>query len=237
VAGTIVLTTIGEVSIENLTIGDIVYSVHAGAPGSEAQQCQVTETFERIAPFILRIACDNGSTIGLTPEHDIWTVQAGWTTAGNLRPGDHLACANGGFTAIEHITIDTTPTVVYNIAIDGSFTYYADGVWVHNCNSCKVGRQLLFHLHHILPKFLEGANSARALIPEHLHRLYHSGLMKHLSANGIRRESKRQSWTDYFQGDDELLKKAHLALLAFTRKCDAEQGTTLTRLLEKELGL
>jgi len=110
-------------------------------------------------------------------------------------------------------------------------------VWVHNCNSCKVGRQLLFHLHHILPKFLEGANSARALIPEHLHRLYHSGLMKHLSANGIRRESKRQSWTDYFQGDDELLKKAHLALLAFTRKCDAEQGTTLTRLLEKELGL
>ncbi len=35
------------------------------------------------------------------------------------------------------VLVDLTPTVVYNLEVDGTFTYFAQGVWVHN-NSCRI---------------------------------------------------------------------------------------------------
>ncbi len=44
---------------------------------------------------------------------------------------------NGEPVEVVDVLVDLTPTVVYNLEVDGTFTYFAQGVWVHN-NSCDI---------------------------------------------------------------------------------------------------
>jgi hypothetical protein len=67
----------------------------------------------------------------------VWTCEDGWTYAGTLEIGDHVVALGGATVEIVGLTLDETPTFVYNLEIDGTFTYFACGVWVHN-NSCRL---------------------------------------------------------------------------------------------------
>jgi len=55
--------------------------------------------------------------------------------AGRVRVGDTLAGRNGEHVRISAITVDVTETEVFNLEIDGTFTFFVEGTWVHN-NSC-----------------------------------------------------------------------------------------------------
>jgi hypothetical protein len=133
------------------------------------------------------------------------------------------------------VLVDRRPTPVYNLEVDGTFTYFAAGVWVHN-NSCRVGRQLLMHRHHLLPKFLGGLEGgAMTLLPEHLHRAYHGGLLTDLAAAGIHKE-RSMSWVEYFNTHDDMQPLALSTLVAYTQRFDAANGTSLLQKLLQALG-
>jgi hypothetical protein len=128
--------------------------------------------------------------LGTTPGHEVWTQEAGWTFAGDVRVGDTFVDREGGPAAIVGIWLDPRPTPVYNLEIDGTFTYFVDGLWVHN-NSCDLAaRAIGSNLHHALAKFLGGAaNGLLVELPKRLHDQFHSMLYEELRNFGVKRGS------------------------------------------------
>jgi hypothetical protein len=61
----------------------------------------------------------------------------GWLYAVQLAPGLSLLTPDGTLVNVIQIRLDHTPTTVYNLAVDGTHTYFADDVWVHN-DSCRL---------------------------------------------------------------------------------------------------
>ncbi len=47
--------------------------------------------FRSIAPAILWITFANGTALGTTPDHEVWTNEDGWTTAKRVEVGDSFA--------------------------------------------------------------------------------------------------------------------------------------------------
>ena len=74
-----------------------------------------------------------GRTIVCTEGHKIWTTR-GWVAVENLLEGDHVQVecqADAVVLAVEEHEIDDT--FVYDLTVDGTHCYYANGVLVHNC--------------------------------------------------------------------------------------------------------
>jgi hypothetical protein len=194
---------------------------------------RVTRVFRDIAPAIVWLTLISGQTMGVTPDHEVWTAQSGWTTAGELTAGDTFAALDGQPVAIVDAVVDRRPRPIYNLEVDGTFTYFAEGVWVHN-NSCDVGRQLLMHQHHALPKFLGGAdNGLRVLLDQTLHAQYHAGLMMRLTDSGIRRGGMK--WDDYFRANDGMLEEALNVFMDYTREFDAKHNTGLVHYVWRQV--
>jgi len=136
VAGTLVDTPWGARPIEEIEPGDEVMTCPQNEPGSPPRPGRVTRVFRNLAPVMLWLSLSNGWEVGTTPGHEVWTCQDGWTSAGNLETGDLFIGSDGQPVEVLAIRIDPTPTLVYNFEVDGTFTYYAAGVWVHN-DSCS----------------------------------------------------------------------------------------------------
>jgi hypothetical protein len=142
VGGTLVDTPAGPVPIEQVAVGDEVLTRDESDPNQPARPGKVTHVFQNMAPVMLWIVLANGQPIGTTPGHEVWTCQEGWTWAGHVRVGDAFLDPFGTPRTIVQIVVDPTPTIVYNLEVDGTFTYFVESVWVHN-NSCdlrKLGR-------------------------------------------------------------------------------------------------
>ncbi len=137
VAGTEVDTADGPVPIEFIQVGDEVLTRDQDDAHGAARAGRVTAVFQSVAPAILWVTFATGDTVGMTPGHEVWSWQDGWTTADDLQPGDTFAPLAGEPVAIIDIVLDPTPTMVYNLEIDGTFTYFVNGLWVHN-NSCTI---------------------------------------------------------------------------------------------------
>ncbi|MCH8806243.1 MAG: Hint domain-containing protein [Planctomycetes bacterium] len=135
VAGTMVDTPAGAVPLEGLEEGDEVITRPQGCPDCPPVSGTVTRVFKSLAPAILWLTLAGGDVIGATPGHEVWTHQDGWGVARGLTVGDTFTDAAGNPVEIVDIHLDPTPTPVYNLEVDGTFTYFAQGVWVHN-NSC-----------------------------------------------------------------------------------------------------
>lgn len=122
--------------IECVEVGDLVLTRSERDSVSEPRPGRVTAVFRAVAPAILWLGLSSGETLGTTPGHEVWTVEHGWTSAAYVRPGDTFVDPFGAPVTIESATLDEHPTPVYNLEVDGTFTYYADGVWVHNNSRC-----------------------------------------------------------------------------------------------------
>ncbi|MCO6438073.1 MAG: hypothetical protein J5J06_13350 [Phycisphaerae bacterium] len=78
---------------------------------------------------------DTGETLGVTPNHELWTYEDGWIDAAHVQPGDHLDHACGMAVAVVDRVYDPSPTFVYDLTVDGTWTFFAGELWVHN-SSC-----------------------------------------------------------------------------------------------------
>ena len=133
VEGTLVLTEDGNKSIEEIKVGDLVYSENpeTGEKGLK----QVLQTFVNETDELLHVFVENEEIIA-TSEHPFYVPEKGWVPAIQLRVGDILLLQSGEYVIVEMIQheILESPIKVYNFEVADYHTYYVSGksVLVHN---------------------------------------------------------------------------------------------------------
>ena len=142
VAGTPVLTVDGTRPIEEIRVGDKVWTRNLETGLDELQLVAETFVHQTLALYHLRI---NGSVVSTTAEHPFMVRDKGWQMAGNLRPGDVLVTPEGTVVldAVEVEEHDLADIVtVYNFHVENTHTYYVHAgntpVLVHNTHGGKV---------------------------------------------------------------------------------------------------
>jgi len=125
VAGTSIQTVNGIVPIEDVKEDDIVKSFDFKS--NAIKDSKVTEIFTHKNHKYIII---NG-VIKTTSNHPFYS-RGHWKAAGDLSIGDKILHVDG----VEH-TVDTIepgdePTTVYNLEVDGTHNYFAEGYLVHN---------------------------------------------------------------------------------------------------------
>lgn len=123
--------------IECLQEGDEVITRSQDNPSEAPRVGKVTRIFRDLAPAILWLTLGTGELMGVTPDHEVWSHEVGWTAAKSLSAGDAFAGVDRLPTLIVEMRLDPTPTPVFNLEVKGTFTYFADRVWVHNM-SCRL---------------------------------------------------------------------------------------------------
>lgn len=139
IAGTLVATETGYVTIENIKVGDLVWA-HDPETGETALK-PVVQTFRNETTEWIHVTV-KGETLTCTPEHPFYVPQKGWTSAIDLRAGDRLQLLNGEYVVLEQVQheILEAPVATYNFEVEGFHTYYVgeNDIFVHN--KCFRGR-------------------------------------------------------------------------------------------------
>lgn len=134
VAGTLVLTEDGPRPIEEIEVGDRVWSKDL-ATGENVLRV-VDKTFVRHADQLVHLTID-GDTLTTTGEHPFWVDGRGWVNAGDLKPGDVLVTPDGVAT-LDRKLVEQRGETVYNFRVPGLHDYYAIAggtpVLVHNAD-------------------------------------------------------------------------------------------------------
>ncbi|MCW5757956.1 MAG: HNH endonuclease [Phycisphaeraceae bacterium] len=141
-AGTVVWTIFGLVPIEQVDVGDLVFTLDE-ATGAMVLGT-VIDQFETEGAALLELTVRHESgrleTIETTDEHPFWREAGensveGWVRADGLTPGDRVRTLSGA-AVVETARFGSDRTTVYNLSIstDPSFLIGDDGVWVHNCS-------------------------------------------------------------------------------------------------------
>ena len=133
VAGTLVSTPNGNIPIENITDGMLVYSFNS--ENLEISENTVEEVFVRETTELININIGS-ETIRSTPDHPFYVPQKGFINAVELRAGDILLNINGDYVIIEEIQheILESPITVYNFRVANVHTYFVGNakIGVHN---------------------------------------------------------------------------------------------------------
>ena len=140
VAGTLVATSKGNVSIEQINVGDLVWATDP-ITGETALK-PVVQTFVNQTDELVHVTV-NGETITCTNEHPFYSPVKGWIAACQLRAGDVLVMLNGDYVVVEQVQYELleSPVTVYNFEVADFHTYYVGNhmVLVHNTCSLYIG--------------------------------------------------------------------------------------------------
>ncbi|ACZ07319.1 intein N-terminal splicing region [Sebaldella termitidis] len=157
VGGTLVNTEYGLKKIENIKIGEKVYTYDL--VNREVILKEVTETFNERVSKIIKIEIENNVIIETTVEHPFYVKDIGWVEAGKLKEGDKLFSRELGDTEIaavrEDIYLDRD---VYNLQLEGNHNFFVSELelLVHNDTACA---ELLKKLDDDIAKLIkEGAS-------------------------------------------------------------------------------
>jgi hypothetical protein len=131
VAGTIVKTRLGGVSIENLVVGDTVLS-HEN-DGNYAEY-QITHIITRSVEHYVKVVI-GGECICTDFEQKFYLPQEHmWLTASELNDSHALLGCNNVYVPIDSVEVVGLPTTVYALSVDTSHTFCVSplGIKVHN---------------------------------------------------------------------------------------------------------
>ena len=139
VAGTKVKTENGFKNIEDIKIGEKVYSFNLD--NNEIELKEVLELIHSSAKDTYKLTI-GGKTVEMTSKHQVYIVDKGWTRAYNIKIGDMMLSASGDkvkITNIEHIKYDN-PIDTYNLAVEDNSNYFVTDiqVLVHNVTPSRV---------------------------------------------------------------------------------------------------
>jgi hypothetical protein len=137
VGGTrITMSDLSVKPIEQVRIGDVVYSYNEQT--GDYVPATVAQTFEHTAAEYLDI-----DGLRVTAEHPLYVIGKGWTRAGDVQAGDVLFLDYGGEKPVSRIIYLSRTVQVYNLTVEGTHTYFANGVLVHNKSTEDLeGRQM-----------------------------------------------------------------------------------------------
>ena len=136
-AGTKVLGENGYVNIEDIKVGDLVWSVSEKTGEKELKP--VSNTIINETTEIYKIKVGN-VTIEATPRHRFYVMDKGWVRAYDLEEGDYLVSGDNKerqeITEIVHKT-NLNNTKVYNLEVEDNHNYLisSDEILVHNGGS------------------------------------------------------------------------------------------------------
>lgn len=130
VAGTLIHTKDGLVPIEQLSVGDSVWSYNefTGKKELKAIETYFVSTSDHLRGIVIE-----SDTILTTDEHPFY-VNNHFLEAKFIKVGDTLSLANGQLITVKDVFKRDTTVTVYNFEVSDLHTYYVsyDGVLVHN---------------------------------------------------------------------------------------------------------
>jgi hypothetical protein len=137
-AGTPVAVEGGYKNIEDIAVGELVWSWHEETGDLALKPVRHTMQRESDALVQLRLGAD---VVQATPEHPFW-VNGGWKVAGELVVGDAVLRSDGLTMPVSEVVHQTEqPTTVYNFEVADWHTYLVSW-WmsvVHNSGPCITG--------------------------------------------------------------------------------------------------
>ena len=134
VAGTLVESERGLLPIEEIEVGDLVWS-RSDETGEEGWK-PVSRTFITQRQVVLDLdlieADGDRQELLVTPEHPFWK-EIGWAPVGTLLVGDSV-WARDGWATVASLTHSEQMETVYNLEVADFNTYFVGrgGVWAHN---------------------------------------------------------------------------------------------------------
>jgi len=141
VAGTLVLTTIGLVAIENIQPGDMVYAKEAVGVEQSVDVSQDSETAPVLEVFSHEVdetyvVTVDGEDIETTSNHPFYDENGEQVEAKDLEEGDELTTEDGDTATVDSVECihHDEPVMVYNFCVMEDHTYFVGehGVLVHN---------------------------------------------------------------------------------------------------------
>lgn len=130
--GTMIWTARGHRPIEEVAVGDLVWSQN------EAGLAALKPVIQRLdhAPTRLwLIECDDGSVIRTTSNHS-FRCAGNWRRAADLRIGDRIESRSPDASIrqklITNSTFGSEVLPLYNLVVADNFTFYAGGLLVHS---------------------------------------------------------------------------------------------------------
>ena len=133
VAGTKVLTENGYVNIENIKVGDMVYSYNFN--NNELELKRVINLINSEAKETYKMDIGN-QTIEMSKRHELYIIDKGWTRAYDVKVGDKMISSDDKVVTIKKIDLITydTPIKTYNLTVEGNNNYFVtySKVLVHN---------------------------------------------------------------------------------------------------------
>ncbi len=139
VAGTKVLTATGYKNIEDIKVGEMVYSYNLD--NNEKELKKVTRTIKSSTEetYIVTI---NGKKVEMSPRHHVYIVDKGWVRAYDLKVGDKMLSSDKKVIDITNIERKNYEGGIstYNLTVDVNSNYFVSEiqVLVHNAPSPSV---------------------------------------------------------------------------------------------------
>jgi RHS repeat-associated protein len=155
VAGTFVVTANGYVEIQDVKVGDLVWSYSLQAQEWQMRPVEATPLHDYTGDIITINV--SGPVIQATGNHPFWVISGGnlanrpmvgdlskddqtltpfgrWVEARSIAVGDQLLLLNGGTATVSSLSERQDHLLVYNLHVTGNHTYAVSqaGVLVHN---------------------------------------------------------------------------------------------------------
>ena len=136
-AGTLISTQDGDVPIEDIEEGDLVWAQDPET--GEVALKRVVQTFVKETDTILYIKVA-GEVIEATEQHVFYIDNVGWIPASMIEEGDKVVLQSGDKSTVEKIdkVVHNELIIVYNFEVEDFHTYFVSdaSVLVHNEGVC-----------------------------------------------------------------------------------------------------
>ena len=137
-AGTLISTQDGDIPIEDIEEGDLVWAQDPET--GEVALKRVVQTFVKETDTILYIKVA-GEVIEATEQHVFYIDNVGWIPASMIEEGDKVVLQSGDKYTVEKIdkVVHNELITVYNFEVEDFHTYFVSdaSVLVHNTAGCK----------------------------------------------------------------------------------------------------